>query len=126
MLRRLGHVALRTRDKARMVAFYRDFLGMRVVYDTPHSAMVRLLDSEADCGLVFMEVPEPGGDGRVDHLGFNVASRAEVDAWAKKAEGEHRLALGPLADAYIGYFCIVLDPEGNHLEFSAPEGVNIF
>ncbi|MFQ5895357.1 MAG: VOC family protein [Nitrospinota bacterium] len=128
-MKRLGHVALKTANRPAMLRFYRDFLGMRVVYDTGLSAMVRLTDSEFDCGIVLADASaseraELVHRGRMWHLGFGVADRAQVDAWAERGKKEGVHVLGPVEDAYVGYFCMLRDPDGNLVELSAPEGVN--
>lgn len=127
----LSHVALLTRNLKNAVAFYRDFVGLSVVYATEHSAMLRVGDvsDRTRCGVVLFEpdsgFPE-GKSGLVHHLGFAVESREEVDRWARKARDAGHQVQGPVSDEYIGYYCLLYDPDGNRLEFSAPEGVNRF
>ncbi len=126
----LSHVALLTKDRSRAVAFYRDFLGFKVIYETEHSAMLRQEGTDwKSCGIVLFE-PDggalPSGAGRVSHLGFRLPSRREVDSCARAARREGHAVTGPVQDDYIGYYCLVQDPDGNQLEFSAPEGVNRF
>lgn len=125
-MKRLGHIALMTRNKAAMLAFYQDFLGMRVVYDTEHSTMVRLTDSEFDCGVVLIEAADAaaGPLRPYNHLGFNVADRAEMAAYVGKAQALGIPFQGPLEDPYIGYYTYFTDPDGNGIELSTPEGVN--
>jgi catechol 2,3-dioxygenase-like lactoylglutathione lyase family enzyme len=125
-MKRLGHIALMTRDKAAMLAFYRDYLGMRVIYDNEHSTMVRLTDSEFDCGVVFIEAEDAaaGPLKPYNHLGFNVADRAEMAALLEKATAMGIAYQGPYDDPYIGYYAYLSDPDGNGIELSTPEGVN--
>lgn len=128
----LSHVALLTSDLPRALAFYREFVGLHTVYETEHSVMLRVKEGEGldSCGIVLFEPDEgdapAGGKGAVHHLGFHVAGREEVDECARKGRESGLKVQGPIADDYIGYFCLVWDPDGNRLEFSAPEGVNRF
>ena len=99
---------------------------MRVIYDNEHSTMVRLTDSEFDCGLVFIEATDahPGPLGHYNHLGFNVADRAEMAAFVERAKGMGVPCEGPFDDPYIGYYAYFRDPDGNGVELTTPEGVN--
>ena len=127
-MKRLGHIALMTPNKSALRDFYVQLLGMRVVYDNEHSTMVRLTDSEYDCGLVFIEdgALTAGPLGRYNHLGFNVADRAEMARYLARAEAMGIPYQGPIEDPYIGYYAFMHDPDGNGVELSTPEGVNRF
>lgn len=62
---------------------------------------------------------ETPGPRSLQHLGFAVGSRAEVDAAAAAARAEGILRIEPTyAGPIVGYFCIVEDPDGNGVEFS--------
>ena len=62
-------------------------------------------------------LPPPEGDYR--HLGFAVASKEEVDRLAEKAAEQGCLLWPPRQEPYpVGYYCGVLDPSGNQVEFS--------
>ena len=99
---------------------------MRIIYDNEHSTMVRLTDSEYDCGLVFMEATDarPGPLEQYNHLGFNVADRAELAVYVERAAAMGVPCQGPIEDPYIGYYAFFRDPDGNGVELSTPEGVN--
>lgn len=62
--------------------------------------------------------------GPFAHLGIELASAADVDAAAARAEAAGCLVMGPerLPDP-IGYICMVRDPDGNVIEFSYDQGV---
>jgi catechol 2,3-dioxygenase-like lactoylglutathione lyase family enzyme len=115
-----------TRNRAAMRDFYAGFIGMRVIYDNAHSTMVRLTDSEFDCGLVFIDAPEADKGPLVpyNHLGFNVADRDEMAAYVAKAQAMGVPCQGPIDDPYIGYYAYFQDPDGNGVELTTPEGVN--
>ena len=127
----LTHVALGVRDLERTIAFYRKHVRLHVVHDRIDGAMrvVWLAERETDPDfvLVLFEVPgePPPGPATLQHLGFAVESRAEVDAAAAAARADGILALEPVyAGPVVGYFCIVTDPDGNQVEFSHGQPIN--
>jgi catechol 2,3-dioxygenase-like lactoylglutathione lyase family enzyme len=58
------------------------------------------------------------------HIGFEMASRDEVDEIARRGDAEGSLAW-PAKDlpAPVGYICALRDPDGNMVEFSHNQGV---
>jgi catechol 2,3-dioxygenase-like lactoylglutathione lyase family enzyme len=127
----LTHVALGVRDLERTIAFYRKHVRLHVVHDRVDGSMrvVWLAEREADPDfvLVLFEVPgdPPPGPATLQHLGFAVASRDEVDAAAAAARADGILAMEPVyAGPVVGYFCIVRDPDGNQIEFSHGQPIN--
>jgi len=127
----LTHVALGVRDLDRTVAFYRKHVALHVVHERVDNGnrVVWLAEREADADfvLVLFQVPPAVtlGPGSLQHLGFAVASRAEVDAAASAARTDGVLAFEPTyAGPIVGYFCIILDPDGNQVEFSYGQPIN--
>ena len=127
----LTHVALGARNLERTIAFYRRHVRLHVVHDRLDGStrVVWLAERETDVEfvLVLFEVPgdSPPGPGTLQHLGFAVASREEVDAAATAARAEGILAVEPVyAGPVVGYFCIVTDPDGNQVEFSYGQPIN--
>jgi len=58
-------------------------------------------------------------EGDYSHLGFAVDTPAEVDRLAARADAEGRLLWAPREEPWpVGYYCGVLDPAGNQVEFS--------
>ena len=58
------------------------------------------------------------------HIGFEMASREEVDAVAARGEAEGSLVWPPKElPAPVGYICALKDPDGNMIEFSYDQGV---
>lgn len=119
----LTHVALAARDLDRTIAFYREHVRLHVVHDrTDHGVrVVWLSDRPQDptLVLVFFQKPVTPAPSTLQHLGFAVESRADVDAAAAKARAEGVLEIEPTdAGPIVGYFCIVRDPDGNQVEFS--------
>src|SRR5579885_1868308 len=111
---------------ARTIYFYRRHAHLHVVHDRtdPGGTRVVWLSERPDHPtfvLVCFEVagPRPPAPSTLQHLGFALASRAEVDAVAAAARREGVLALEPTdGGPVVGYFCLVRDPDGNAVEFS--------
>jgi catechol 2,3-dioxygenase-like lactoylglutathione lyase family enzyme len=121
----LTHVALGVRDVERTIAFYRRHVRLHVVHDRTDHGMrvVWLSEVEEHPRFVLVciqrAIEHSFGDASMLHLGFAVASRAEVDAAAAIARDEGVLVSEPVyAGPVVGYFCIIADPDGNQVEFS--------
>jgi catechol 2,3-dioxygenase-like lactoylglutathione lyase family enzyme len=127
----LTHVALGVRSLDRTIAFYRKHVQLHVVHERNDGGMrvVWLSERETDPEfvLVLFEVAEAGArkSGALQHLGYAVGSRDEVDAAAAAARADGVLAIEPTdAGPIVGYFCIVEDPDGNQVEFSYGQPIN--
>jgi catechol 2,3-dioxygenase-like lactoylglutathione lyase family enzyme len=127
----LTHVALAVRDLERTIAFYRKHVRLYVVHQRTDGGMrvAWLADREKDAEFVLVLLEMPGGAERgpctLQHLGFAVGSRAEVDQAAAAARSEGTLVLEPLdGGPIVGYFCLIADPDGNHVEFSYGQPIN--
>jgi catechol 2,3-dioxygenase-like lactoylglutathione lyase family enzyme len=69
--------------------------------------------------LLEMDYEKPPEPNPMDHLGFAVRSREEVDRIGELARAEGTLRLGPTEGGpIVGYFVMVRDPSGNTCEFS--------
>ncbi|MFN0087606.1 MAG: VOC family protein [Blastocatellia bacterium] len=132
MIERLDHIALLTADIDGAVRFYCDWAGMRVVHDrrdpgSEHRVVwVRLAGDDAGLILVLVESDERGPmgwpRGAMNHFGFHVSSRDDVDGIADRARGLGILEDEPqYAGQVVGYFCTIRDPDGNLLEFSCEQ-----
>jgi len=127
----LTHLALGVRDIARTIAFYERHAKLHVVHDrNDNGVRVVWLSEDAENPhfvLVLFAVPGdvPPGPSTLQHLGFAVASREEVDAAAAAARAEGVLLGEPCyAGRIVGYFCILQDPDGNQVEFSYGQPIN--
>jgi len=127
----LTHYAIRVKNLDRTIEFYEKY--------TPLKATNRRLDKTTGAGVVWLrqdsphftivaiqpekfEGPDFHGEG-LEHLGFELPSRAEVDSIARrlKADG-FDVFLGPLYyDRIVGYICMVRDPDGRIVEYSAEQ-----
>jgi len=119
------HLAIHARDVERSVAFYRRFAGLVEVHRrTDGSVTVVWLGEkgrERKFVIVLLGMPhaDPVCPQPIAHIGYAVDQRSEVDRVAALGRGEGILVAGPLdAGPIVGYFCIVLDPDGNWVEFA--------
>ncbi len=121
----LTHIALHVRDLDACVAFYQRFCGLAVAHARGQGAkrVVWLAEPGRESDFIFVFLAGgPGRDQAADdygHLGFALASRAEVDAIAERARAAGCLVWPPREDPPpAGYYCGLRDPDGNMVEFS--------
>lgn len=123
----LTHIALQVPDVDEMVAFYARYCGMRVVHERStgddEGRVVWIAEPAKATELILVLLPGgehlPPRERDYSHLGFALESRAEVDRIAALAEREGRLIWPPRQEPYpVGYYCGVLDPTGQKVEFS--------
>lgn len=125
-IRGLSHVVLYVRDLDKMVAFYRDVLGL--VKYREHAGRMAFLTADPrleDHELALAKGRE--GDARiVAHIAWRVDTPAEVKEYYEKFK-----ALGVPIDHCVSHAyeemgntvsCYFLDPEGNRLEIYALVG----
>ena len=122
---RMTHVAIRTTRMEESLDFYRRYAALRIVHeredDGIHVAWLSHRSEDPDFVIVLLEMPhelqpEPNA---MDHFGFDVGSRNEVDEIAALARREGCLKYGPTdAGPVVGYLVMVRDPSGNTCEFS--------
>jgi len=114
----LGHIGIYVSDLERMVAFYRDLLGMRVTKQNWRAGVVFL---SADPDAVDHEIalmrgrPDPADPHLINQISMRAASLADLRAFHRRlvAEGFRIDAVVNHASA-IG--CYFWDPEGNRTE----------
>jgi catechol 2,3-dioxygenase-like lactoylglutathione lyase family enzyme len=113
--RGLRHLALRVHDVARAVEFYQRVFGMRVVWQPdPDNAY---LSSGCDNLALHRGAAGDPDAGALDHLGFIVASIAEVEAGWRFAEDERLDVVHPLRrhrDGSVSFY--IRDPDGNVIQ----------
>ena len=113
--RGLRHVALRVHDVARAVEFYLRVFGMRVVWQPdPDNAY---LSSGCDNLALHRGVPGDPDAGALDHLGFIVATIAEVETGWRFAQDERLDVVHPLRrhrDGSVSFY--IRDPDGNVIQ----------
>lgn len=121
----LTHIALHVPDLDACIAFYRDFCALQVIHERPGKGqrIVWIAEPGREHSLVFVLMPggsrrEPA-PGDYSHLGFALDSRAAVDAIAARGRAAGCLLWEPREEPFpVGYYCGLLDPAGNALEFS--------
>jgi catechol 2,3-dioxygenase-like lactoylglutathione lyase family enzyme len=108
-LERIHQVSIRTRDIARAVAFYRDALGLKLLFQAPPQLAF------FDCGGVRLMLSPPEQDGQAAGEHFNSILYYAVDdiqQTARALEGRgvvfeqapHRVARLPHAELWMGFF----------------------
>ncbi len=120
----LSHIALIVKDIEKMIEFYQDFAGMEVIHHRVDEGInvvwIRLPKPEA---LIIVMIEDKNlllnTFQRMNHFGFDVYSKEDVDRISQKAE-----KLGILKQPafnggkILGYLCLVEDPDGNQAEFA--------
>jgi catechol 2,3-dioxygenase-like lactoylglutathione lyase family enzyme len=124
----LNHIALHVSDADKSAEFYNRYCGMETIHSREdndiHVRWVRHPDQKDGFMIVLLETlgalsTEPGN---MDHLGFYVESRKDVDEIAEKAKKEGVLVEDPqYAGPIVGYFCMIRDPDGYLVEFSCEQ-----
>jgi catechol 2,3-dioxygenase-like lactoylglutathione lyase family enzyme len=114
----LGHIGIYVRDLDRMVAFYRDLLGMRVTKQNWRAGVVFLsADPESVDHEIALIRGRPAGEDPhlINQISLRVASLDDLRAFRRRlvAEGYRIDAVANHASA-IG--CYFFDPEGNRTE----------
>ncbi len=134
---RLHHLALTVTDIEASVRWYRDIFGVQFLMDVPHQGglgkvlvdeghelMVVLHCHDANDGAIFGETTTG-----LDHAGFFVPSRADVEAWQDHLEAngvvrvqqaDRPLTQSPIADEAYGSVLVFRDPDNIQLEIFAP------
>ena len=124
----IAHVAVTVSDLGRSVPWYERLFDAKPVLDEdtgPFHHVVWLLGptlfgihqhSEPESRDALSEL-RPG----LDHVGFGVASRAELEGWVKRLD-ELGISHGGIVDAPYGSGLSFRDPDNVALELFAPPG----
>jgi lactoylglutathione lyase len=118
---RWTHVVLKVKDLDRSIAFYRRHCGLVPVRDgRPRGHTVWLAPEGSPAVAAFVLVLyQTEVDCRIDHLGFQVAAREEVDRIAADGARAGILAEPPFdGGGDIGYVTMLRDPDGHLVEFT--------
>jgi len=123
MAPRWTHVTITVSDLDRSVAFYRDFCGLTLVRDRRKeggaTAWMGPRGSKVEDPVFVLVLMQGEVRDRVDHLGFQVGSREEVDAKAEEGRARGILEMGPKdSGGSVGYWVILRDPDGHGVEFT--------
>ncbi|PAJ73620.1 glyoxalase/bleomycin resistance/dioxygenase family protein [Pseudoalteromonas sp. NBT06-2] len=121
----LTHIALHVKDVDACVLFYKNYAGLKLVRDrhVHGKHIIWLAESGKESQFIFVLLP--GGPGHqqsqndFSHFGFALSSKENVDKVAIKAKEDGILLWPPKQEPFpVGYYCGVLDPDGNRVEFS--------
>jgi catechol 2,3-dioxygenase-like lactoylglutathione lyase family enzyme len=112
--RGLRHLALKVRDVRAAARFYGETFGMRIVWE-PDAENVYLSSGSDNLALHQDAHAAPGG--ALDHLGFLVATAADVHAAAEllRARGVP-IAREPAEHRDGSVSCYCRDPDGNLIQ----------
>jgi glyoxylase I family protein len=124
------HIVLRVCDKAAMLAFYREVLGLSVDRDRPELGLTHIRAGNQMIDLVTLDGPlgklggrPPGAEGRnLDHFALQV--RPFDEAAIRIHLAVHGVAVAEEGQRYgadgDGFSLYVRDPEGNTIELKGP------
>jgi catechol 2,3-dioxygenase-like lactoylglutathione lyase family enzyme len=126
----IHHLALTVRDLEKSGAWYEDLFGLTKIMEMeepPGRPIVLYMHpgSQLMIGLHAHDEND-GGDfsefrSGLDHVGFAVDSRAELEAWRVRIE-ERSIDHSPIADRPYGSVLVFRDPDNIQLELYAPPG----
>jgi len=113
----LRHLAMLVPNLEECERFYVDLLGMKVLHRA-HADLVYLTCGNDNLSLGRRKSGDPpDGPQRMDHFGFIVDSREEVDAWHDFLKSRGVVIVSPPSDHSDGarsFYC--LDPAGNEVQ----------
>jgi catechol 2,3-dioxygenase-like lactoylglutathione lyase family enzyme len=138
-LPRVHHVALTVSDVGVSVPWYEKVFGIRFQTEIPHAGGTGMLLADAERQLMLVlhrhdANPRERFTERktgLDHVGFRVSSRAELEAWQTRlAElgvtqvetADAPCTQSPIADAPYASVLVFRDPDNIQLELFAPPG----
>jgi catechol 2,3-dioxygenase-like lactoylglutathione lyase family enzyme len=119
----LSHVVLYVNDLEKMVAFYRDVLGLVKYREHPGRMVFMTADPELEDHELALAKGREGDAKIVAHIAWRVESPADVKEYYERFK-----ALGVPIDHCVSHAyeemgntvsCYFLDPEGNRLEIYA-------
>jgi len=136
---RLHHLALTVTNVDASVRWYEDVFGVRFLMDAPHEGGVgKVLADEAHELMIVLHRHDTNDGGLfgetatgLDHAGFFVAARADLQAWQDHLESHgvtrvdvagKPLTQSPIADEAYGSVLVFRDPDNIQLELFCPPG----
>lgn len=115
----INHLTIRVNDIERSEEFYGKVLGFELVRKMGQSMAVYKIGKEDTLVIVEAETSyDPNSrDFRVDHIGFYLDSKDQVDEMAKYLRDNEVTILSGPANRKRGRFVFASDPDGNMIEF---------
>jgi glyoxylase I family protein len=134
---RLHHLAITVSDVDASVPFYEEVFGISLRVDVPHPGGVGKLLSDDARQLMIVVHHHDTNDGALfaetvnglDHAGFVVPTRADLEAWQDHLErcgivradpADKPLTQSPIADEPYGSVLVFRDPDNIQLELFCP------
>ena len=134
---RMHHLALTVADLDASVQWYETVFDVHPVMDIPHQGGDGRILANADQSLAFALHRHDTNDGALfqetttglDHAGFAVSSRADLEAWQNHLEAsgvvraeaaDKPLTQSPIADEPYASVLVFRDPDNIQLELFAP------
>ena len=135
----LHHIALTVTDIDASVEWYSTVFGVAFKMDVPHHGGVGKLLMDDAGELMIVLHRHDGNDGALfaetvtglDHVGFLVPSRADLEAWQDHLEAagvtccdaaDKPATQSPIADEAYGSVLVFRDPANIQLELFSPPG----
>lgn len=134
---RLHHLALTVTDVDASTRWYQDVFGVTFQMDAPHPGGVGKVLADDTWELMIVLHHHDTNDASqfaetttgLDHAGFFVPSRADLEAWQAHLEthgvircdtADKPLTQSPIADEAYGSVLVFRDPDNIQLEFFTP------
>jgi glyoxylase I family protein len=121
------HISLTVTDLEASVAWYERVFGIHPQMDEAHEGGLARVLADEQWRLVVGLHRHDANQGEafserrtgLDHVGFGVASRAELEAWQQHLR-ELGVEQSPIADRAYGSVLVFRDPDNIQLELFAP------
>ncbi len=128
-LANLHHIALTVTDLEASIRWYERVFGIGYRMEEAHEGGVGKLLADEQMRLIIVLHRHDANPGDrfserrtgLDHVGFGVASRSELEQWESRLN-DLGIAHGGIVDAPYGTGLSFRDPDNNALEFFAPPG----
>ncbi len=136
---RLHHLAVTVTDLDASVPWYEGVFGVNFLMDAPHQGGLGKVLADDAMELMIVLHRHDTNDGGLfgetttglDHAGFFVPSRADLEAWQDHLEShgvarvdvaDKPLTQSPIADEAYGSVIVFRDPDNIQLELFCPPG----
>ena len=119
----ISHVVLYVNDLDKMVAFYRDVLGLVTTHERPGQMVFMTPDPAIDDHQLALAKGREGKAKLIGHIAWRVETPADVKAFYETFKARGVPVDHCVSHAYVDLgntvSCYFLDPEGNRLEIYA-------
>lgn len=123
----LHHIALTVTDLEASIRWYARVFGISYQMEEAHEGGVGKLLADEQWRLIIVLHRHDVNTGErfserrtgLDHVGFSVADRAELEGWQRHLR-ELGVTQSPIADTPYGFILVFRDPDNIQLELFAP------